>query len=119
MEKEEKERRVFQAVKCWTDSALSNQKCYLDEVEFYRRINHPDLSDARCLYRMIIKEVESHNSKIQSKRTLLDNMRYKVRYLSSSIFSGLKVPVKELEKLIVDNPDKSPYECYRIHVGNS
>lgn len=117
MEREEKEYRVFQAVKYWTDLQLSNQKCYLDENEFFKRCNHPDLSDARCLYRMILKEVESHNSKIQSKRNLLDNLKYKPKYLSSSIFSGLKVPIKELEKLVSENTDKTPYECYRLLVG--
>ena len=113
MDAQEKQHKIFQAVKYWADNALSNQKAYLYEEDFYRRCSHPDLSDARCLYRMIVKEVEAHNSKIQAKRTLLDNMRYKPKYLGSSIFSGLKVPVKEIEKFISENPDKSSYDCYR------
>ena len=117
MNTEEKEQRIFQAVKCWTDNTLSNQKCHLDQEEFFRRCDHPDLADARGLYRMILKEVESHNSKIQAKRTLLHNLRYKPKYLSSSIFSGMKIPLKDLEKLIVENEDKSPYECFRLLVG--
>lgn len=117
MDKEEKDYRVFQAIKYWTDLQLLDQKCYLDESYFYEKCKHPDLSDARCLFRMILKEVENHNSKIQSKRTLLTNLKYKPKYLSSSIFAGLKVPVKEIEKLIDANPDKSPYECYRLFVG--
>lgn len=54
MEKNEKDYRVFQAIKYWTDLQLSNQKCYLDESYFYEKCKHPDLSDARCLFRMIL-----------------------------------------------------------------
>ena len=114
MDAHEKQYRIFQVVKYWADNALAGQKCYLDDEAFFRRCNHPDLSDARCLYRMIIKEVEAHNAKIQSKRTLLNNMKYKPKYLASNVFSGLKVPISEIERYIVANPEKSSYDCYRF-----
>lgn len=117
MDRDEIDYRVFQAVKSWTKKELSNQKCYLDEEEFFKRCSHPDLSDARCLYRVILKEVESHNSRIQTKLTLLENLKHKPKYLSSGVFKGLTVPINELKKLIVDNPGASPYECYRLLVG--
>ena len=117
MNTEEKNQRQFKAVKYWADNNLSNQKCYLDQEEFFRRCIHPDLSDARCLYRMILKEVEAHNSKIETRRTLLNNMRYKSAYLSSSVFKGMDIPLKKLDSLITDNPDKNPYECYRLLMG--
>ena len=113
MDAHEKQYRIFQAVKYWADNALAGQKCYLDDEYFFQRCHHPDLSDARCLYRMIIKEVDTHNAKIQARRTLLDNMRYKPKYLSSSVFAGLKVPIAEMEKYISENPERSSYDCYR------
>jgi hypothetical protein len=114
MSNEEKEHRIFQAVKYWADNNLSAQMCYLDESEFFRRCSHPELSDARCLYRMILKEVEAHNAKIRARRTLLENMLYKPKYLASSVLKGMRPPVKQLEILIIKNPDKNAYECYRL-----
>lgn len=113
MTNEEKQDRIFHAVRYWADTALANQMCYLDEAEFFRRCKHPDLEDARCLYRMILKEVEAHNAKLKAKRSLLNKMRYTHKYLASSLFAGLNIPLKQIEKIISEHPDKNTYEIYR------
>jgi hypothetical protein len=56
MTTEETKERIFYIIKYWCDHELGNQKCYLDVDEFYRRCKHPDLSDARVLYKMIERE---------------------------------------------------------------
>ena len=113
----EQEEKKFQIIKYWVDNELSNRKCFIDEEYFFRSCKNPELSDARVLFRLIKKEVEELNSKIESRRTLLKNMRYKSKYLGSNVFNGLKIPEMKIENLMKENLDKNSYEVYRLIVG--
>lgn len=114
MTSEERQYRVFTVAKFLASDYFAHQKCYVSGNDILDQCQHADLSDARVLYRMFLKEIAEFNSKIKSKITLLDKMKYKSDYLSSVIFKESKPPVKAIEKIISENPEKTPYECYRL-----
>ncbi len=114
MDTEKKLLVQFEIVRYWTENELSNQMTYIDENEFFRRVKHPELEDARCLYRMILKLIEEHNSKIKAKRTLLSNLKYSNKWMESRVFSGFRIPLKKIDELIKENPEKNSYEIYRM-----
>jgi hypothetical protein len=114
---EEKHKKQFEVVLFWVSNNLSEQRVFLDKEEFFRAIRHPALSDAQCLFRLIIKEVEHHNSKLQTKKALLNNLKYSSRYLSSKVFSGLNIPTRQIDELITKFPDKRAYDIYRMVMG--
>lgn len=114
----EEEEKKFQIIKYWVDNELSNKKCFIDEAYFFRACKNPELSNSKVLFGYIKKDVEELNSKIESRRTLLKNMRYKSKYLSSNVFNGLKIPEMKIENLMKENPTKNSYEIYRLIVGN-
>ena len=113
----EQEEKKFQIIKYWVDNELSNRKCFIDEDYFFRCCKSPELSVSRVLFSLIKEDFEKLNSKIESRRTLLKNMRYKSKYLASNVFNGLKIPEMKIENLMKENSDKNSYEIYRLLVG--
>jgi hypothetical protein len=114
MEKDELDQKVFEVVKSIANNRLAKQKCKIDEMYMYRQLEHPDLSDARVLFRMVAREVTAHNARLQTNRTIIGNMKYKSYYQKSTILSGLNIPYEAIRKYLEDNPTKSSYDCYRF-----
>lgn len=123
MTQEQKSQKLFVVAKYWATDELENQKTHIGGEYLMERIQHDDLSDARCLLRMILKLIEEHNTRLNIKITLLKNLSYPrdwqspVKWQSSKVFSGMMLPFKQIEKLISDNPDKDYYEIYRMLKG--
>jgi hypothetical protein len=121
MDSQQKDILRFRIAKAWVNEQIGKRRSYAD-AERYKTFNEElrdkDFSDARVLLKMIFKEVDSHNSKIKSKLTLLENMNYKRDWLKSKVFNEVSsIPIKQIDKLIEDNPDKDYYEIYRILIG--
>lgn len=112
------EAKKFQIAKYWADNKLSEQKAYIfDEKRIWKQLNRKGLGDAQVLFKMMLKEINNHNAKIQKKKTLLDNLRWKgINTFRSKVFSGLSLPLKTIDKLIKENPDKDSYEIYKLLV---
>ena len=106
----------FDVAKSWANRKLSEQKAIIwDEKRLWQQLNRTGLDDAQVLFRMMLKEVSNHNAKIQKKQTLLDNLRYKgISTFKSKVFSGLSVPLRTIDKLIKENPDKDSYEIFKL-----
>jgi hypothetical protein len=96
----EQEEKKFHTIKHLADIELSNSLCYLDEDYFFRMCKNPDLSVSRVLFSLIKKDIAEINSKTKSRRTLLRNMKYSAKYLTSSVFDGMQIPAVQIEKLI-------------------
>jgi len=85
MTTEQKDELRFSVARHWACDKIDKQRCNYSPDYTLELLNHKGLEDARCLVRMIVKEVESHNSAIKSKQTLLRNLRYSRKWLSSSL----------------------------------
>ena len=87
MNTEQKDIFRFRVVKYWASEEIGKRRSWVDP-ERYRNLQDElkdkDLADARCLLKMIFKEVDAHNAKIKTKITLLDKMDYKRNWLSST-----------------------------------
>ena len=105
--------KQFEVVTYWADQFLLSKMFFYDLKNLLSRLEDPELSDARCLTRMIQKEVDEFNSKIRTKRKLLSKLRYKTR-MTSNLFTGMPIPAKQIERLIEENPDKDSYEIFRL-----
>jgi len=121
MDSEQKDILRFRITKCWVNEQIGKRRSFADADRykmFYEELRDKELSDARVLLKMIFKEVDSHNSKIKSKLTLLENMNYKRDWIKSKAFNEVGyIPIKQIDKLIDDNPDKDYYDIYRIFIG--
>lgn len=62
---------------------------------------------------MIVKEVEAHNAALKTKETLLRNLRYSRKWLSSKLFHGLNIPYRKIDEYIAASPEADYYEIYR------
>jgi len=121
MDSQQKDILRFRIAKCWVNEQIGKRRSYAD-AERYKTFNEElrdkELSDARVLLRMIFKEVDSHNSKIKSKLTLIENMNYKRNWINSKMFNEVSyIPIKLIDKLIEVNSDKDYYEIYRMLIG--
>jgi len=117
---EEKQRKQFQVTKYWAGEQLSKRKAYVSEDHFRRLLDElkdQELSDARCLFRMMVKEVDQHNTKIATKITLLQNLKFGRNWNSSKVFSGMSIPNQFIDKLIEKYPDKEAYQIFRALMG--
>ena len=117
---EERQRKQFQIVKYWAGEQLSKRKSYVSEDHFRRLLDElkdQELSDARCLFRMIVKEVDQHNTKITTKITLLQNLKFARNWSSSKVFSGMNIPNRVIDNLIEKYPDKEEYQIFRALMG--
>ncbi len=117
---EERQRKQFQIVKYWAGEQLSKRKAYVSEDHFRRLLDElkdQELSDARCLFRMIVKEVDQHNTKITTKITLLQNLKFARNWSSSKVFSGMNIPNRVIDNLIEKSPDKEEYQIFRALMG--
>lgn len=117
MTTEQKDEIRFRVARCMAKDELSNRRAYFDADYSLERLKGPDLEDARCLIRMIVKEVEAHNTAIRTKITLFDNLRYSSKWLSSKLFSGLNIPYRKIDEIITANPDVDYYEIYKKLIG--
>jgi hypothetical protein len=117
MNTEQKDNFRFRVVKYWASEEIGKRRSWVDP-ERYRNLQNElkdkDLADARCLLKMIFKEVDAHNAKIKTKITLLDKMDYKRNWLSSTCFSGLSIPLRKIDDLITNNPGKEVYEIVKL-----
>lgn len=113
MTAEQKDEIRFRVAKCLAAAELSNRRAFFDMNYSMERLKGPDLEDARCLLRMIVKEVEAHNAALRTKETLLRNLRYSKTSLSSKLFSGLNIPYRKIDEFIAANPDEDYYEIYK------
>jgi hypothetical protein len=109
---EQKDEIRFRVARMIAKDELSNRRAYFDADYNLRVLKGPDLEDARCLLRMIVKEVESQNTAIRTKVTLIDNLRYSRKWTSSKLFSGLNIPYRKIDELIAANPDDDYYAIY-------
>ena len=115
MATEEIEYVTFRIVVSYVKQKYSEKKIYYNSEELLRMVNRRnELEDASCLLRMGFKLISEHNSKIQSKITQLDNMNFRKNYLESSVFAGISIPLRQISKLIDENPDKNYYEISRM-----
>lgn len=112
MTTEEKDEIRFRVAKCIAKDELSKRSAYFDTEYNLRGLKGPALEDARCLLRMIVKEVEAHNAALSTKITLLNNLRYSRKWLSSKLFSGLNIPYRKIDELIAANPGDDYYAIY-------
>lgn len=120
MTTEEKQRKQFQIVKYWAAEQLGQRKAYVTEDHFRRLLDElkdHELSDARCLFRMIVNQVEEHNSKISTKMTLLRNLKFTRTWNSSKIFSGMIIPTASINRLIEKYPTQEDYQIFRMLMG--
>jgi len=117
MTTEKKDEIRFRVARCLAKDELNNRRAFFDAAYNLERLKGPDLEDARCLLRMIVKEVEAHNSAIRTKITLFDNLRYSSKWLSSKLFSGLNIPYRKIDELIVANPEADYYTIYTKITG--
>lgn len=120
MNTEQKDEFKFHVVKYWASSQIQNQRSWVNPERydtFQDELKHKDLADARCLLRMIFKEVDSYNAKIKAKVTLLENLKYKRKWETSACFHGLSIPWRKLDDLISENPSKEVYEIYKLLNG--
>lgn len=113
MTTEQKDEIRFRVSRCLAKDELNNRRAFFDADYSVKGIMGPGLEDARCLLRMITKDVESHNSAIRTKITLIDNLRYSSKWLSSKLFSGLNIPYRKIDELIAANPNDDYYEIYK------
>jgi len=117
MTADQKDEIRFRVARCLAKDELTNRRAFIDIDYGIRGLKGPDLEDARCLFRMIVKEVETHNSAIRTKITLFDNLRYSSKWLSSKLFSGLNIPYRKIDELITANPEADYYEIYKKMIG--
>lgn len=114
MEKKSEIELQFGVIKYWVNDYFEQQICYFFPDQILPTMENPDLSDARCLIRMVKKEVDNFNSQIRKKQKLLKNLQFKANYLSSNIFTGISIPVPKIQRLIKGNPDKSAFDIYQM-----
>lgn len=114
MTREQKEDLTFRVVISFSRRHFENRKVYYHTEEILRKLEYPGLEDAHCLLRMAIKEIEAHNSKMSAKISLLEKMRYTPKYLQSNLFSDVSIPLKKIDKLIEENPDKDYYQIFQM-----
>jgi len=96
----EKDEIRFRVARCIAKDELNSRRSFFNAEESMDRLKGADLEDARCLLRMIVREVEAHNTAIRTKITLFDNLRYSSKWLSSKLFSGLNIPYRKIDELI-------------------
>jgi hypothetical protein len=116
---EEKQLIRFKVVKqCADDELYQRRTLFIEDGYLYpevmKQLMGKELSDARALLRILLKECESHNAKIATKRTILKNLRFSKNWMSSKVFSDLILPFRAIDKLIAENSDKSWYEIYKL-----
>ena len=117
MNTEQKKEFIFHVVKYWASAQIQNKKSWVNPERydnFQQELKHDELADARCLLRMIFKEVDLYNAKIKAKVTLLENLKFKRNWEDSSCFNGLKIPWKKIDQLIAENPTMEVYQIYRL-----
>ena len=112
--------KKFKVSKLWAMEELNKRKSYADAgrySSFLDELKDKDLADARCLLRLILKEVDQHNSNIKTKMTLLDKMRYKHNWEDSKVFTGMSIPLKKIDGLIGNNPGLECDEILKLLKG--
>lgn len=114
MTREQKQENTFWVVKWFAKHYYSEKKVHYYKEELLRNTSGTGLEDANCLIRMAFKEIDEHNSKLNTKISLLENLKYSPKYLQSSLFSGISIPFRKIETLIDENPDKQTYEIFRM-----
>ena len=114
MEQQVNAEKKFDVIKWWTNDYLSMKKVSFVPEYLLSELKAPELSDARCLVRMIKKEVDEYNAKLKTKQKLLKNYHYKKNYMESSLFAGLPIPILKIQKLIEEHPNKTAYEIFRL-----
>jgi len=112
MTTDQRDELLFRVARIIAKDELGNQRAYIDADYNMKGLKGPDLEDARCLLRMIVKEVEANNAAIKTKITLLDNLRYSSKWISSKLFSGLNIPYRKIKETIAANPDADYYAIY-------
>lgn len=101
----------FWVAKSLAKDKLSNRRGYFDDQHVLDRLRDPDLEDARCLVRMIKKEVAAHNAAIETKRSMIENLRYKQGWRDSKLFPK-DIPWRQIDKLIDEHPDWDYFKIY-------
>lgn len=114
---EQKDEIRYRVAKCLASDELNNRRAYFDADYNLQRLKGPDLEDARCLLRMIVKEVEAHNAALKTKESLLRNLRYSRTWMTSKLFSGLNIPYRKIDELITANPEADYYAIYKKMIG--
>jgi len=66
----------FKVIRLWADNFLSSKMFYFDYEHLLSQFKDPELSDARCLIKIVKKEADEFHAKIKTKRKLLQNLRY-------------------------------------------
>jgi len=108
METQIDSKKQLGVAKYWADDYLQMKLRFLDHERLLSDFQDSELSDARCLVRMLKKEVDEFNAKIKAKRKLLS----RANSITSSVFTGMPVPIAKIKKLMEENPEKSAYEIF-------
>ena len=111
-------RKYFDTCKSVASNLWSNQKVILSPY-FFENLREKyayikDLEEIRILTNILEKSINEHNSKIQSKKTKLENLRFddNQKWCKSELFSGINMPFNEIDKKIIENPNIDSYEIY-------
>ena len=114
MTTEQKQEMTVNVIIAYAKHIYYERKVNSNLDETLRRVTQPGLEDAQCLIRLAVKEMNAHNAKMDTKISLLEKLRRSDKYLQSNLFAGISIPVRKIEKLIDEFPDKGYYEIYRM-----
>jgi len=104
--------KYLHIVKFYADKQLTDLKVNIYEDQIIRNLTGKGLIDAEVLFRMLINEVKQHNKLIETKRTLLRNLRYDKDWLKSKLLHGLKIPHAKIKDTIKQFPELDHYDLY-------
>jgi hypothetical protein len=109
------DRKFFDACKYVAKKLLSEQKMstdlyfqYLKDEYLYKN----DLEEIRVVTGLLQRLIEDRNSKIQVRTTKLENLRFGDRWLESTLWNGINIPYREIERKIAEYPDMDEYDIY-------
>lgn len=82
--------------------------------DFNRALRFEELSDAKTLFKMVLKEVNAYNGKLSTKRTLIENLVYSRIWRDSKLFNNISLPYKKIDDLLKLHPEKDYYDIYLL-----
>jgi hypothetical protein len=107
---EEKEFEVAKYLAYWMHNERYVSSYYLDALE--KELRKAKRSNELILFNFFRKQIEETNSQIRATQTRLNNLRYSGKWRTSSLFKGLQINYREIERLIKEQPEAEPYDIY-------
>jgi len=111
-----KDEKRFYIIRAFAKEYCSEKKVFhlYAKEDLLKRVAAPGLEDAKCLLRMAFKEIDEYNANLSRKCTLIEKLKYNNKYLQSNLLAGISIPLRKIDQLIAENPDKEYYELYRM-----